>query len=169
MENLTFRRNNIPARPLHLRDLLTPFKMLTSLSILLPALLYMTCFGYGTVLFALTGAALFTELYGFNTPQTGLMLSIPLLIGGVVGELGAGWVVDWLSNRYAKKHNGERLLRHGLPLYGVFCSSQSVLSSKASVLNIVSPRAGSVAHSAWEYQTWVSKLQRPPFTSILPM
>lgn len=86
-----------------------PFKMLTSLSILLPALLYMTCFGYGTVLFALTGAALFTELYGFNTPQTGLMLSIPFLIGGVVGELGAGWVVDWLSNRYAKKHNGERL------------------------------------------------------------
>jgi MFS family permease len=69
----------------------------------------MACFGYGTVLFALTGAKLFTELYGFSTAQTGLMLSIPLLIGGVTGELNAGWVTDWLSNRHAQRNNGDRL------------------------------------------------------------
>ncbi|QKX54959.1 uncharacterized protein TRUGW13939_02049 [Talaromyces rugulosus] len=55
------------------------------------------------------GANFFTELYGFTTAQTGLMLSIPLLIGGGAGELSAGWVTDWLSNRHAQRHNGERL------------------------------------------------------------
>lgn len=79
------------------------------MAIIFPTALYMACFGYGTVLFALTGAEFFTKLYGFTTPQTGLMFSVPLLIGGVLGELGAGWVTDWLSNRYAKKNGGERL------------------------------------------------------------
>ncbi|KAF4770814.1 hypothetical protein HAV15_013232 [Penicillium sp. str.  len=83
--------------------------MLRFVAILIPATLYMACFGYGTVLFALTGASLFTKLYGFTTAQTGLILSIPLLIGGGIGELSAGWVTDWLSNRYAQRHNGERL------------------------------------------------------------
>ncbi|KAJ5520699.1 hypothetical protein N7463_001152 [Penicillium fimorum] len=69
----------------------------------------MVCFGYGGVIFALTGASLFSKLYEFNTAETGLILSIPLLIGGGAGELSGGWVTDWLSNRHAKKHNGERL------------------------------------------------------------
>lgn len=69
----------------------------------------MACFGYGIVLIALTGAEFFTKLYGFNAPQTGLMLSIPLLVGGIIGEGAAGWVTDWLSNRYAKRHDGDRL------------------------------------------------------------
>ena len=69
----------------------------------------MTCFGYGSVLFALTGAKLFTEFYGFSTLQTGLMLSVPLLLGGIIGELCAGWVTDWLSNRHAQRNSGERL------------------------------------------------------------
>lgn len=83
--------------------------MLKCMAVLFPIALYMACFGYGTILFALTGAEFFTKFYGFTTPQTGLMLSIPLLIGGILGELGAGWVTDWLSNRYAQRHNGERL------------------------------------------------------------
>ncbi|KAJ5518363.1 hypothetical protein N7453_000785 [Penicillium expansum] len=83
--------------------------MLRFVAILIPATLYMACFGYGTVLFALTGASLFTKLYGFTTAETGLILSIPLLIGGGIGELSAGWVTDWLSNRHAQRHNGERL------------------------------------------------------------
>lgn len=85
------------------------------MAVLLPAALYMTCFGYGTVLFALTGANFFSKLYGFTTPQTGLMLSVPLITGGVLGEFGAGWVTDWLSNRYAVRHNGERLPEARLP------------------------------------------------------
>lgn len=69
----------------------------------------MTCFGYGTVLFALTGAKLFAQLYDFDNGQIGLLLSIPLLIGCLIGEFNAGWVTDWMSNRYAKTHDGERL------------------------------------------------------------
>lgn len=109
LENLLFRRTNFHTRRPRLRDYTRPFKMLQYIAILFPALLYMTCFGYGSVLFALTGAKLFTEFYGFSTLQTGLMLSIPLLLGGIIGELCAGWVTDWLSNRHAKKHAGERL------------------------------------------------------------
>lgn len=109
INNLTFRYSNVPARRPRLRDFIRPFQMLKCLAVLFPTALYMACFGYGTVLFALTGAEFFTKLYGFSTPQTGLMLSIPLIIGGVLGELGAGWVTDWLSNRHAMKHNGVRL------------------------------------------------------------
>ncbi|OJJ58691.1 hypothetical protein ASPSYDRAFT_78686 [Aspergillus sydowii CBS 593.65] len=109
LENLVFRRNNFhPGRP-RLRDYTRPFEMLQYVAILFPALLYMTCFGYGSVLFALTGAKLFTEFYGFSTLQTGLMLSVPLLLGGIIGELCAGWVTDWLSNRHAQRNSGERL------------------------------------------------------------
>ncbi|KAJ5818036.1 hypothetical protein N7474_003627 [Penicillium riverlandense] len=108
-QNISFTRSRVPARRPRLKDFVRPFEMLRLLPILLPALLYMTCFGYGTVLFALTGAQLFTTIYSFTTPQTGLMLSIPLLIGGLIGELSAGWVTDWLSNRHAQKNNGERL------------------------------------------------------------
>lgn len=108
-QNVSFTRSHVPARRPRFRDFVRPFEMLRLLPILLPALLYMTCFGYGTVLFALTGAQLFTSIYHFTTPQTGLMLSIPLLIGGLIGELSAGWVTDWLSNRHAQKNNGERL------------------------------------------------------------
>ena len=68
----------------------------------------MTCFGYGTVLFASTGASLFRELYHYTVSQTGLLLSIPLLIGCLIGEFNAGWVTDYFSSRYARKHNGER-------------------------------------------------------------
>lgn len=109
IENPTFRHSNVPARRPHLRDFTRPFAMLKCVAVLFPSALYKACFGYGTVLFALTGAEFFTKLYGFNAPQTGLMLSIPLLVGGIIGECGAGWVTDWLSNRYAKRHDGDRL------------------------------------------------------------
>lgn len=109
LQNLMFKKSKVPARRPRVRDFTRPFEMLKMASVFLPAVLYMACFGYGTVLFALTGAKLFTELYGFSTAQTGLMLSIPLLIGGVTGELNAGWVTDWLSNRHAQRNNGDRL------------------------------------------------------------
>ncbi|KAJ5688268.1 hypothetical protein N7536_010887 [Penicillium majusculum] len=109
MQNIMFMRSKVPGGRPKMQDFTHPFKMLRFVAILIPATLYMACFGYGTVLFALTGASLFTKLYGFTTAQTGLILSIPLLIGGGIGELSAGWVTDWLSNRYAQRHNGERL------------------------------------------------------------
>jgi len=64
--------------------------MLKYISIFIPGLYYMTCFGYGTVLFATTGASLFAKFYHFDVAQTGLLLSIPLLIGCLIGEFNAG-------------------------------------------------------------------------------
>ena len=37
------------------------------------------------------------------------MLSIPLLIGCLIGEANAGWLTDWMVLRYAKKHDGVRV------------------------------------------------------------
>lgn len=82
--------------------------MLKYIAVLLPSIYYMLVFSYGTVLFGATGSQLFTKLYHFNIAQVGLLMSIPLIIGGVVGECNAGWVTDWCVYRYATKHNGER-------------------------------------------------------------
>nr|UBX54573.1 MFS general substrate transporter [Aspergillus sp.] len=109
LENLMLRHNHVPGHWPAIHDFLRPFKMLRFVVIILTSCMYMACFGYGSVLFAFTGAKLFSSIYGFTTTEIGLMLSVPLLIGCLIGELGAGWVVDWASNRYAKRHNGERL------------------------------------------------------------
>ena len=82
--------------------------MLKYISILIPGLYYMISFGYGTVLFASTGASLFAKFYHFNVAETGLLLSIPLLIGCLIGEFNAGWVTDYMVYRYAKHHDGVR-------------------------------------------------------------
>ncbi|OBT61938.1 hypothetical protein VE03_08238 [Pseudogymnoascus sp. 23342-1-I1] len=105
---LPFRRSVLPGRKLHLADFGRSLYMLKYVSIVIPGLYYMTCFTYGSVLFAVTGSHLFSEFYNFNVAQTGLMLSIPLLIGCLIGEANAGWLVDWMANRYAKKHDGHR-------------------------------------------------------------
>ena len=82
--------------------------MLKYISIVAPSLYYMIAFWYGTVLFATTGASLFAKFYHFNVAQTGLILSIPLLIGCLIGEFNAGWVTDYIVYRYAKRNDGVR-------------------------------------------------------------
>ncbi|KAK5170459.1 uncharacterized protein LTR77_005047 [Saxophila tyrrhenica] len=106
---LTFRSHTLPQRKLQLKDFWRSLYMLKYLAVALPGLYYMTAFGYGSVLFATTGAQLFSEFYGFSVSQTGLMLSIPLLIGCAIGEANAGWLTDWMVRRYANKHDGVRM------------------------------------------------------------
>ena len=92
-----------------MNDFYKTLYMLKYLAVTIPGLYYMTAFGYGSVLSATTGSQLFAELYGFSVSQTGLMLSIPLLIGCVIGEANAGWLTDYMVLRYAKKHDGVRV------------------------------------------------------------
>jgi len=118
---LTFRhsRHGRDQRRLRGADFLKPFLMLRYLCVLIPGLYYMTAFGYGTVLFAITGSVVFREEYGFNVAQTGLMLSIPLLVGCLVGEANAGWFTDWLVYQHSRRHGGRRPPEprlHALPL-----------------------------------------------------
>lgn len=108
LDLLFFRRVRLHDRHLHLSDFLKPFYMLKYISIIIPGLYYMTCFGYGTVLFATTGASLFAKFYHFDVAHTGLMLSIPLLIGCLIGEFNAGWVTDWMVYRHAREKDGLR-------------------------------------------------------------
>ncbi|KAK3070116.1 hypothetical protein LTR53_011016 [Teratosphaeriaceae sp. CCFEE 6253] len=51
---------------------------------------------------------LFAKNYHFELSQTGLILSVPLLVGSFIGEASTGWFTDWLVSRYAKHHNGVR-------------------------------------------------------------
>ncbi|KAI3396559.1 hypothetical protein diail_12083 [Diaporthe ilicicola] len=90
----------------HPRDFLGPFKMARYVCVMVPNIYYMTCLAYGSVLFATTGSVVYTKFYGFDIVQIGLILSIPLLIGNLIGEASAGWFVDWLVYRHAKKHDG---------------------------------------------------------------
>jgi hypothetical protein len=105
---LLFKRGRLANRNLRATDFLEPFYMLKYISILIPGLYYMISFGHGTVLFAATGSSLFAKFYHFNVAQTGLLLSIPLLIGCLIGEFNAGWVTDYMVYRYAKKNDGVR-------------------------------------------------------------
>ncbi|KAI0185826.1 major facilitator superfamily domain-containing protein [Xylaria flabelliformis] len=91
-----------------LHDFIRPFIVLRYLAVLLPALYYITCLTYGSVLFAATGSVVYKEFYHFSITQTGLILSIPLIIGNLIGEAGAGWFIDRLIYMHAKRHNGER-------------------------------------------------------------
>ncbi len=115
--------------------------MLRYIAIWLPGLWYMTAFGYGSIIFSLTGASLFAEYYEFNVSQTGLILSIPLIIGCGIGELNAGWVTDWMVRRYAKRNDGHvkpearlnvmwggLLVPIGLILYGIFLTHYKTVS-----------------------------------------
>ncbi|KAJ2994292.1 hypothetical protein NUW58_g1593 [Xylaria curta] len=123
------------------RDFTGPFIMLSYLAVLLPAFYYMTCLAYGSVLFAATGSVVYKEIYGFSIIQTGLILSIPLIVGNLIGEAGAGWFIDRLIYLHAKRHDGERppearldalwfalLLPIGTIINGV-CISHSTTSS----------------------------------------
>lgn len=108
MDLILFRSKHLPDRRIHIWDFSRPFTMLKYLCVLLPALYYMVCFSFGSVLFAATGSVVFREFYDFNLIQTGLMLSIPLLIGSFIGEANAGWFVDWLIFKHSQRHDGKR-------------------------------------------------------------
>ena len=92
--------------------------MLRYPSVTLPALYYMTSFGFGSVGFAVSGANFFKRIYGFDPAQTGLLLGIPLLLGGFLGELTAGGLSDWIVARDARRHEGER--RHEVRLQALW-------------------------------------------------
>jgi len=105
---LLFKNSGLQDRKLQAADFLKPFYMFKYLAIVIPGFYYMTAFGFGSVMFAATGSKLFHQMYDFDVAQTGLMLSIPLLVGCLLGEMSAGWLTDYMVYRYAKRHGGHR-------------------------------------------------------------
>ncbi|MCJ1379825.1 hypothetical protein MMC17_002928 [Xylographa soralifera] len=103
---LTFRGVYI-TRPLYPADFLHVFAMLAYPSVLLPTLYYALSFGFGSVLFAVTGSAAFGGLYHFDTVGVGLAIGLSTFVGTLLGELLAGLVGDRLLYLYRKAHEGD--------------------------------------------------------------
>ena len=59
------------------------------------------------MLFAVTGAAAFGEIYHFNTAGVGLAIGLPTFIGTLLGETCAGPVSDYLLLVYTRAHDSE--------------------------------------------------------------
>lgn len=105
---LLFRPKHLPSGRVSLLEFTRPFMMLKYVCVLFPVLYYMLAFSFGSVLFAASGSVVFRNFYDFNLIQTGLILSIPLLIGCLIGEANAGWFVDFLIYRHSLRHDGKR-------------------------------------------------------------
>ncbi|KAH8700821.1 major facilitator superfamily domain-containing protein [Talaromyces proteolyticus] len=93
-------------RKIHLSDYAFSFRMTKYAAITIPCIYYMTGNGYGSTIFAVTGSHISSNVYGFDTKQTGLFMGIPLTIGCMIGEAAAGWISDLIVNLYARRHGG---------------------------------------------------------------
>lgn len=95
-------------RRIHFRDFVGSLRMAKYAAVFFPAVWYMTANTYGSAVFAVTGANIASEVFGFEVESIGLFMGVPLTIGNIIGEALAGWVSDFIINSYAKRHNGYR-------------------------------------------------------------
>ena len=95
-------------RRIQFRDFVGSLRMAKYAAVFFPAAWYMTANTYGSALFAVTGAQLASEVFGFELEQIGLFMGVPLTVGNLIGEALAGWVSDFIINSYAKRHDGYR-------------------------------------------------------------
>jgi MFS family permease len=114
---------------------LPSIKMAKYPSVIFPAIYYATQYGFGSILPAVTVTVIFTDFFKWNTLDIGLGYGLALTIGGSLGELAAGWVVDYIVKRERRRlggrdpepearlkaiWTGEILVPAGLLIYG-FC------------------------------------------------
>jgi hypothetical protein len=74
--------------------------------VLLATIYYSIAFGVGTVLFAVTGAAAFGRIYGFDTSQVGLAIGVSTTVGSCVGEFMSGSFSDKVLQRAVERNGG---------------------------------------------------------------
>ena len=88
-------RDRTPDTPLRWNMFVLPtFKMALKPHVIFPALYYATQYGFGSILPAVTVASIFNREYKWNTLEIGLGYGGALTIGGSLGELAAGLVLD---------------------------------------------------------------------------
>ena len=97
-----------PSSKLRLIDFVRPFQMLQYPSVTIPTIYYATSFAYGTILFTLTSAVIFSQLYHYQPYQIGILHGVPLTVGSVLGELCSGYLSDLVSERRAIHRGGKR-------------------------------------------------------------
>lgn len=99
--------------------------------VVFPALYYGTQYGFASNLPAVTVASIFSKEFGWDTLQIGLGYGGALTIGGSLGELAAGLVLDALVKKKMRENvdfepeirlraiwHGEILVPAGLLIYG---------------------------------------------------
>ncbi|KKY32686.1 putative mfs multidrug transporter [Diaporthe ampelina] len=75
-------------------------------SVLFPAAYYAAQYGFGSILPAVTVAAIFRERFGWDTLEIGLAYGGALTVGGVLGEGVAGVVLDAIVKRARQRRGG---------------------------------------------------------------
>lgn len=98
-----------PPRTLHVIDFFRPLQLLFYPEVFLPVLYYSIIFTYGSILFIISSANLFKQIYHYMPQQTGLLLGLPITIGSLLGETTAGWISDRISRVRALARGGERV------------------------------------------------------------
>ena len=100
--------SNYPESQLRWDQFVLPtLKLMRYPSVIFPALYYATQYGFSSILPALTVAGIFNRQFGWNTLQIGLAYGASLTIGGSLGELAAGMVLDAIAKRELKKMDDE--------------------------------------------------------------
>lgn len=96
-----------PGLKLHLRDFVWPaLRMAQYPSVLFPAAYYAAQYGFGSILPAVTVAAIFRERFGWDTLEIGLAYGGALTVGGVLGESVAGVILDGIVKRARRRLGG---------------------------------------------------------------
>ena len=121
-----------PDTPLRWNKFVLPtFKLAMKPGVIFPALYYATQYGFGSILPAVTVASIFSKEFKWDTLQIGLGYGGALTIGGSLGELAAGLVLDAIVKSEMRKNvnfqpeirlraiwHGEILVPAGLLIYG---------------------------------------------------
>jgi multidrug resistance protein len=76
-------------------------------SVLFPAIYYAAQYGFGSILPAVTVAAIFSETFHWDTLEIGLAYGGALTIGGVLGEVVSGVVLDHVIKRARHRSGGQ--------------------------------------------------------------
>ncbi|KAJ7739364.1 MFS general substrate transporter [Mycena metata] len=92
-----------PGRKLQLVDFARPFQMLKYFPVAVLALFAAVAFTLGSVMPNQTVSALFRTFYKWGSARTGVALSVSTTIGGVLGEIVSGPVIDKLMERTRKR------------------------------------------------------------------
>lgn len=96
-----------PGMKLRLADFVWPaLRTAQYPSVLFPAAYYAAQYGFGSILPAVTVAAIFRERFGWDTLEIGLAYGAALTVGGVLGESVSGVILDGIVKRARHRLGG---------------------------------------------------------------
>lgn len=125
-------QDRTPDTPLRWSQFVLPIcRLAMNPHVVFPALYYATQYGFASILPAVTVASIFHKEFKWDTLQIGLGYGGALTIGGSLGELAAGLVLDAIVKKEMRKRidfqpeirlraiwHGEILVPAGLLIYG---------------------------------------------------